>query len=69
MKPLFVSTVAVVTSSPAEDRKLFVDALGLPLTGDDDYVFTHELPGVKPLRSLASGPSSASMLRNRYLAR
>lgn len=47
MKPLFVSTVAVVTSSPAKDRELFVDALGLPLTGDDDYVFTHELPGVK----------------------
>lgn len=47
MKPLFVATVAVVTASPAKDRQLFIDALGLPLTGDDDYVFTEELPGVK----------------------
>lgn len=48
MKPLFVSTVSVVTSAPEKDRQLFVDALGLPLTGDEDYYLsTEELPGVK----------------------
>jgi catechol 2,3-dioxygenase-like lactoylglutathione lyase family enzyme len=47
MKPLFVSSVSVVSSSPAEDRRLFVDVLGLPLAGDQDYVFTEGLRGVK----------------------
>ena len=47
VKPLFVSSVSVVTSAPGDDRRLFVDVLGLPLTGDEDYVFTEALPGVK----------------------
>jgi hypothetical protein len=47
VKPLFVSTVSVVTTAPGEDRRLFVDALGLPLAGDEDYLFTEALPGVK----------------------
>lgn len=47
MKVLFVSSVSVITTAPAEDRRLFVDALGLPLEGEDDYVFTEALPGVK----------------------
>jgi hypothetical protein len=47
MKVLFVSSVSVITAEPAQDRRLFVDAIGLPLSGADDYVFTEELPGVK----------------------
>ncbi len=47
MDVLFVSSVSVVAAAPAEDRALFVDALGLPLSGEDDYVFTEGLPGVK----------------------
>lgn len=47
MDVLFVSSVSVVTAAPAEDRALFVDALRLPLSGADDYVFTEALPGVK----------------------
>lgn len=47
MDVLFVSSVSVVTDDPAADRALLVDALGLPLTGDDDYVFTESLDGVK----------------------
>lgn len=47
MKPLFVATVAVVTSDQAEDLRLFAEALGQPLAGEGDYVFTEELPGVK----------------------
>jgi hypothetical protein len=47
MKALFMATVSVVSSDPAADRRLFGDALGLALNGDDDYVFTEELPGVK----------------------
>ena len=47
VKPLFVSSVSIVTSAPGDDRRLFVDVLGLPLTGDEDYVFTEALPGVK----------------------
>lgn len=44
---LFVSSVSIVTAAPAEDRALFVDTLGLPLSGADDYVFTESLSGVK----------------------
>ena len=47
VKPLFISSVSVVTSAPGDDRRLFVDVLGLPLTGDEDYLFTEALPGVK----------------------
>lgn len=47
MMVLFVSSVSVITAEPAEDRRLFVDALGLPLAGEDDYVFTEALSGVK----------------------
>lgn len=47
MKILFVSSVAVVTPDPAESRKLFVDALGLPLKRHegDDYYFSEEIAG------------------------
>jgi catechol 2,3-dioxygenase-like lactoylglutathione lyase family enzyme len=60
MKILFVASVAIVTPTPAESRKLFVDTLGLPLQrhGDDEYFFSEKIPGSKhfgvwPLRQAA----------------
>jgi catechol 2,3-dioxygenase-like lactoylglutathione lyase family enzyme len=60
MNVRFVSSVAVVAPEPAESRKLFVDALGLPLKADegDDYFHSERIEGVKhlgvwPLRQAA----------------
>src|SRR5438874_2561901 len=45
----FVASVAVVAADPPESRKLYVDALGLPLTGDDPdgYHSSEKVPGTK----------------------
>ncbi|HEX8935835.1 MAG TPA: hypothetical protein VF788_16990 [Pseudonocardiaceae bacterium] len=43
----FITSISIVTSYPAESRRLFVNALGLPLTGDDDYLFSESLNGIK----------------------
>lgn len=46
MEILFVASVAVVVSDPAKSRKLFVDALGLPLEGEGDgYYSSGSIPG------------------------
>jgi catechol 2,3-dioxygenase-like lactoylglutathione lyase family enzyme len=44
-----ISSVAVVARDPADSRKLFVDALGLPLQRHegDDYFFSEEIDGSK----------------------
>jgi catechol 2,3-dioxygenase-like lactoylglutathione lyase family enzyme len=42
----FVSTVAVIAANPEKSRELFVDALGLPLEGDD-YPHSESIEGVK----------------------
>jgi catechol 2,3-dioxygenase-like lactoylglutathione lyase family enzyme len=43
----FITSISIVTSYPAESQRLFVNALGLPLTGDDDYLFSESLNGIK----------------------
>jgi catechol 2,3-dioxygenase-like lactoylglutathione lyase family enzyme len=43
----FIADIMILTKDSAEDRRLFVGALGLPLTGDDDYVFSEKLNGSK----------------------
>jgi catechol 2,3-dioxygenase-like lactoylglutathione lyase family enzyme len=45
----FVASIAVVAPDPPESRKLYVDALGLPLTGDDPqgYYSSENVPGTK----------------------
>jgi catechol 2,3-dioxygenase-like lactoylglutathione lyase family enzyme len=60
MNILFITSVAIVTPEPAESRKLFVGALGLPLKPHegDDYYFSEEIPGARhfgvwPLRQAA----------------
>ncbi len=49
MKILFISSMAVVARDPTESRKLFVDALGLPLQRHegDDYFFSERIGGSK----------------------
>ena len=47
MKIEFLSTLAVIAPDPVDSRKLYVDALGLPLAGQDDdgYHHTDEIGG------------------------
>jgi hypothetical protein len=47
MKILFIASTAIVTPEPAQSRKLFMDALGLPLKPheDSDYYFSENIGG------------------------
>lgn len=48
MKVQFVSTIAAVVADPPEGRKLFIDALGLPLEGEGDgYYSSGNVAGTK----------------------
>ncbi len=49
MDVLFITSVAVVTADPRRSRKLYVDALGLPLQGegDDGYYSSGSIGGSK----------------------
>jgi catechol 2,3-dioxygenase-like lactoylglutathione lyase family enzyme len=56
----FVASIAVITPDPAESSKLYVEALGLPLTASegDDYLHSEAIGGSKhfgvwPLRQAA----------------
>lgn len=47
-----IASFAVITTDAATDRRLFVDAMGLPLHGPEsvegsDYVFSDAIPGAK----------------------
>jgi catechol 2,3-dioxygenase-like lactoylglutathione lyase family enzyme len=45
----FIASFSVIAPDPAESGKLYVDALGLPLTAaeGDDYVNSEEIEGAK----------------------
>ena len=45
----FIATVAVIAADPGASRRLYVDALGLPLQSQSggDYVWTDKLDGAK----------------------
>jgi hypothetical protein len=44
----FVATVAVISPDPVHSRRLYVDALGLPLLGEGDgYSHSEAIPGCK----------------------
>jgi catechol 2,3-dioxygenase-like lactoylglutathione lyase family enzyme len=46
MNVLFVASVAVVAADPPRSRKLFIEALGLPLQGEGDgYYSSGSIPG------------------------
>ena len=48
MDVLFIASVAVVTADPPRSRKLFMDALGLPLVGEGDgYYSSGNIAGSK----------------------
>ena len=42
----FVASIAVITPDPAASRKLYVDALGLPLEGDE-YPHSEKIDGTR----------------------
>ena len=44
----FITSVAVITPDPSVSRRLYVDALGLALTGEDDgYLHSEDIDGCK----------------------
>jgi hypothetical protein len=50
MQISFISSIAVIVADPAPSRKLFIDALGLPLqphAGDDEYYFSEKIAGAR----------------------
>jgi catechol 2,3-dioxygenase-like lactoylglutathione lyase family enzyme len=47
MNILFVTGIAIVAADPPASRKLYVDALGLPFKGENDYYHSEEVPGTK----------------------
>jgi catechol 2,3-dioxygenase-like lactoylglutathione lyase family enzyme len=49
MNVVFIASVAVIAADPPESRKLYVDALGLPLEGqnDDGYYSSEKVGGSK----------------------
>jgi catechol 2,3-dioxygenase-like lactoylglutathione lyase family enzyme len=48
MDVMFITSVAVVAADPPQSRKLYIDALGLPLEGDGDgYYSSGNIPGCK----------------------
>ncbi len=49
MKVEFITSIAVVAANPRESRKLYVDALGLPLEGqgEDGYYSSDKVAGSK----------------------
>ena len=46
MKIEFIASIATVTPDPAASRLLYVDALGLPLVGDD-YLHSEQIGGAR----------------------
>ena len=48
MKIEFLATVAGITPDPPSSSRLYVETLGLPLSGEDSgYLHTDRIPGVK----------------------
>jgi catechol 2,3-dioxygenase-like lactoylglutathione lyase family enzyme len=47
VKILFIGSVAVIATDLEQDLKLFVQTLGLPLAGDDDYYHSEQIAGSK----------------------
>ena len=64
MDVLFVASVGVVAADPPESRKLYVDALGLPLKGHegDEYYSRKEIGGSKHFRRVAAVPGRQGLL-------
>jgi hypothetical protein len=58
----FITSVAVITPEPAVSRRLYVDALGLPLTAEaDGYLHSEDIGGCKSF-GVAPDSGCASVL-------
>jgi catechol 2,3-dioxygenase-like lactoylglutathione lyase family enzyme len=47
MKIEFIASVAVITADPRTSRRLYVDAIGLPLEGQEEYIHSEHVDGSK----------------------
>lgn len=47
MKIEFVTGIAVIAADPLESRRLYMDAIGLPLEGQGDYYHSEKIEGAK----------------------
>jgi catechol 2,3-dioxygenase-like lactoylglutathione lyase family enzyme len=47
MDILFIASFATITPDPAVSKRLYVDALGLPLEGSDGYFHSEKIGGAK----------------------
>lgn len=47
MEISFVSTIALIAPDPPASRGFYVDALGLPLAGEQEYLHSDRVPGVR----------------------
>lgn len=47
MKIEFIASVAVITPDPPASHRLYVDAIGLPLKGQDNYIHSENIGGCK----------------------
>ena len=55
----FITSVAVITPDPSVSRRLYVDALGLPLTAEDDgYLHSEQIEASLLSRGAARSWSS-----------
>lgn len=47
MKIEFIASVAVISPDPPASHRLYVDAIDLPLEGQDDYIHSESIGGCK----------------------
>lgn len=47
MRIEFIASIAVIAADPPESRRLYVDAIGLPLEGQNDYIHSEDVGGCK----------------------
>lgn len=59
----FIASVSVIVTDPSAAHRLFLDALGLALSGPegDDYLFYRGAPRCEAFRGMAAGPSCTIM--------
>ena len=70
MNVLFIASVAVVTADPPQSRKLFIDALGLPLEGEGEgYYSSGSIPRRSPGRAVSFGARALSCCTQRAQSR
>lgn len=47
MQIAFLSTIAMIAPDPPRSRRLYVEALGLPLEGEHGYLHSDRVPGAR----------------------